>query len=168
MPFRRFSPQRGYYQVVTWRQIAAGGLVLLCLAVAAGIILASLPPRLSPEQQALLDNVNCLRTQAGLPALRPDGGLMAQAQKLAGLLAQDEWPAAQQIQAAGGGVVRVAPRDDLPSDPCQWRWFIPLDPNLPLHELITAPELARVGFGYVRFVPPGSSSEEEAVVYLAR
>jgi len=168
MPLRRFSPERGYYEAVTCRQIAIAGLVVLVLGAMAAIVLSVRAAQLTPQQQAILAHVNCLRTQAGLAPLYPDPGLMRQAQELAERFAANEWQAMQRIGAQGGGVARVAPEEIPPEDPCYRRWFTVLDPQQPALPLITSPDLAGVGFGYVLRPAAADGIAEEIVVYLVR
>lgn len=92
MPFRRFRPGRGYYELLSWKQALLAGLFLLGAVVL--IIILLLRPRLFPanngsssspvavqellpEQQSILDAANCIRQEAGLPLLSPDMSLMA-------------------------------------------------------------------------------------------
>ena len=168
MPLRRFSPARGYYEALTWRQIAVGGFLVLVLAAVAAVALSIRAAQLTPQQEAILAHANCLRAQAGLAPLRPDPGLMRQAQELADLFAANEWQAMQRITALGGGVARVAPEEIPPADPCYRRWFTVLDPQQPALPLITAPDLARVGFGYALRPAAAGGIVEEIVVYLVR
>jgi hypothetical protein len=168
MPLRRFSPERGYYEAVTWRQIAIGGFVVLVLGAVTAIVLSIRAAQLTPQQEAILAHVNCLRAQAGQSSLDPDPGLMRQAQELAESFAANEWQAMQKIQAQGGGVARVAPEQTPPEDPCYRRWFTILDPQQPALPLITSPDLLGVGFGYVLRPAAANGIAEEIVVYLVR
>lgn len=168
MPLRRFSPERGYYEAITWRQIAIGGFALVILGVAAVAVLAIRAAQLTPQQETILAHVNCLRAQAGLVPLDRDPGLMRQAQELADLFAANEWQAMQRIEALGGGVARVTPEETPPEDPCYRRWFTILDPQQPALPLIASPDLARAGFGYVLRPAAAGEIAEEIVVYLVR
>lgn len=168
MPLRRFSPERGYYEAVTWRQIAIAGLIVLLLGAVVVIVLSVRAAQLTPQQETILAHVNCLRAQAGLAPLDPDPGLMRQAQELADLFAANEWQAMQKIQAQGGGAVRVAPDEEPPEDPCYRRWFTVLDPQQPALPLVTSPDLAGVGLGYVLRPATANGIAEEIVVYLVR
>ena len=173
MPFQRYDPERGYYEALSWRQAIAIAVVAACIIAAVVAYFVFLrPPRYTDEQEAILENANCLRGEEGHAPLQPDRKLMRQAQELADtFLEEGEWAAMKQVEAANAGVVWVKPGTDLAeSDPCLWRWFVPYDEESPVPVPVSDPELTRVGFGYVlRTADPDTGvSEDEIVVFIVR
>lgn len=174
MPFKRFDNKRGHYELLTWGQLAlliGAALVVVALIVVYALVLR--PVDLTPEQQAILQNINCLRQRAGNAALVPDRGLVAQAQELAALFPKNEWTATQQVTAAGGQVRWAVPGTDLaPDDPCLWRWFVPLDISSPIPAVVSDPGASRIGIGYAQVARPAMPGRdptlEEVVVYIVR
>jgi hypothetical protein len=172
MPFQKYDPERGYYEALSWRQVIAIAIVAACIIAAIVVYLVFLrPPGYSDEQEAILENVNCLRALNGYPVLKSDRRLMRRAQELADLfLEEGEWKAMGEVEAQGAGVVWSKPGTDLSeADPCLRRWFVPLDAEAPSHPPVEDPELTRVGFGYVlRSGDATGGSDEEIVVFLVR
>lgn len=145
MLFRRYSPERGYYELLSWRALAA---IIFGFSVLAGLALflyLNRPVQVSAQQQMLLDHLNCLRVREGKEALRPDRALMQRAQEFAELLAESKTDL-DEIEAAGGGVV-WATTETLSDDPCYQGWFAGLDPESGDHPLVLC-EAQKVGLGY--------------------
>ncbi|MGB9724456.1 MAG: hypothetical protein ACP5OO_10635 [Chloroflexia bacterium] len=134
MPFRTFRPGRGYYELLSWKQLGLVGLILLAALLVLGLFLSSRGAGSSPlqpsppvggstaEQQGILDAANCLRQEAGLPPLEADAILMAGAQRLAEALGGSDVDAQRrasvELQNLGGFAVYTSFLPESANSPC--------------------------------------------------
>lgn len=164
MPFRRFKPGRGYYDLLPWKWVVRLGILLLFALAAAMVALFTLfssssfssssPPSfqsISPAQQNILDAVNCLRQEVALPPLRADNSLMEKAQDLANRIGSAEktenYRANVEIHNLEGMTVYTSftPDESLPS--CANNRMIMVIKDFPP---VVSAETSSVGIGFAR------------------